>query len=139
MNGQYWIKPSLNERAFQTYCDAREGWTLIMKIYGNSQQFTYDSAFWSNKETFQASSLDLDNTEAKLASYWTLPFTELRLGMKVSGTTRWITISYSGSSLYSVIADGQYRQTNVGKSTWRKLLPQSSMQANCNKVSTLKV
>jgi hypothetical protein len=53
--------------------------------------------------------------------------------MKVSGTTRWITISYTGSSLYSLIADGQHRQTNVGKSTWRSLLPQSSLQANCNK------
>ena len=108
-----------------------------MKINGNSRRFDYDSAFWSNKDTFQSTSLSLDDKEAKLASYWTLPFTELRLGMKVSGVTRWITISYNGSSLYSLIADGQYRKTSVGKSTWRSLLPRSSMQSNCNKASTL--
>ena len=108
-----------------------------MKIDGNNETFAYNSAFWSNKETFQPNSLTLDNGEAKLAAYWTLPFTELRLGMKVSGTTKWITINYSGSSLYSLIADGQYRRTNVGKSTWRSLLSRSSMQSNCNKVSTL--
>ena len=105
-----------------------------MKIDGNSRRFDYDSAFWSNKDTFQSTSLSLDDKEAKLASYWTLPFTELRLGMKVSGVTRWITISYSGSSLYSLIADGQYRRTSVGKSTWRSLLSRSSLQRNCNKV-----
>ena len=108
-----------------------------MKIDGNSQRFTYDSAFWSNKQTFQSTSVSLDNREAKLASYWTLPFTELRLGMKVSGITKWITIRYSGSSLYSLIADGQYRSTSVGKGTWRSLLSRSSLQNNCNKVSAL--
>ena len=70
-----------------------------MKIDGNQQTFTYVSALWSNKETFQPNNLDLDEKETKLASYWTLPFTELRLGMKVSGTIRWITFSYSASSL----------------------------------------
>ena len=108
-----------------------------MKIDGNSQRFAYGSAFWSNKQTFQSSNLSLDNREAKLASYWTLPFTELRLGMKVSGTTKWITISYSGSSLYSLIANGQYRSTSVGKSIWRSLLSRSFLQSNCNKVSAL--
>ncbi len=73
--------------------------------------------------------------EAKLASYWTLPFTELRLGMKVGGTTRWITFGYSASSLYSLIADGKYRRTSIGKSKWRSLLPTSSMQRNCSRVN----
>ena len=106
-----------------------------MKIDGKKQTFTYASDLWSNKKTFQSNNLDLDNKETKLASYWTLPFTELRLGMKVDGTIRWITFSYSASSLYSLIADGQYRSTRIGKSKWRSLLPTSSLQRNCNKVS----
>ena len=110
-----------------------------MKIDGNQQNFKYDSELWSNKKTFQSNSLDLDDKETKLASYWTLPFTELRLGMKVDGTIRWISFSYRASSLYSIIADGQYRSTNIGKSKWRSLLPRSSMQTNCNKVSILSV
>jgi hypothetical protein len=132
-NGQYWIKPSSNEPSFQAYCDAVEGWTLIMKIDGRKNTFNYDSAYWSNKEEFQSNSLELDNTEAKLASYWTLPFTELRLGMKESGITRWIIIKYRGLSVFTLIADGQYRRTTVGKNTWRALLKGSSVQNNCNK------
>ena len=119
----------------QVFCDASEGWTLIMKIDGNKQTFRYNSLLWSNKKTFQPNNLDLDDKETKLASYWTLPFTELRLGMKVDGTTRWITFSYTASSLYSLIADGKYRSTSIGKTKWRSLLPRSSLQRNCNKVS----
>ena len=106
-----------------------------MKIDGNQQTFSYESVLWSNNETFQSNFLSLDDKEAKLASYWTLSFTELRLGMKVGGTTRWITFGYRASSLYSLIADGKYRETSIGKTKWRSLLPTSSMQSNCNKVS----
>ena len=120
----------------QVFCDASAGWTLIMKIDGNQQTFEYNSNLWSNKETFQPNNLDLDDKEAKLASYWTLPFTELRLGMKVDGaTTRWITFSYTASSLYSLIADGQYKRTSIGESKWRSLLPTTSLQRNCKMVS----
>ena len=106
-----------------------------MKIDGNQQTFDYHSDLWLNKKTFQPNNLDMDDKETKLASYWTLPFTELRLGMKVDGTIRWITFSYTASSLYSLIADGQYRRTSIGKSKWRSLVPRSSLQRNCNKVS----
>lgn len=119
----------------QVYCDALEGWALIMKVDGRLKNFEYSSSLWSTKSTLNTYSLSLDDTEAKLASYWTLPFTELRLGMKVPGrVTRWITVRYKAESLYSVIADGQFRRTNVGKSTWRSLVPGSSLQRNCNKV-----
>ena len=121
----------------QVFCDASEGWTLIMKIDGNQQTFDYNSDLWSNKNTFQSNNLDLDDKETKLASYWTLPFTELRLGMKVEGTIRWITFKYRASSLYSLIADGQYRNTSIGKSKWKSLLPTLYLQENCNKVSIL--
>ncbi|XP_062500507.1 uncharacterized skeletal organic matrix protein 5-like [Corticium candelabrum] len=84
-----------------------------MKIDGNQQTFDYHSDLWLNKKTFQPNNLDLDDKETKLASYWTLPFTELGLGMKVDGTAKWITFSYTVSSLYSLIADGQYRSMSL--------------------------
>ena len=121
----------------QVFCDVNEGWTMIMKIDGNKENFNYNSELWSNKKTFQSNNLALDDKEAKLASYWTLPFNELRLGMKVAGTIRWITYSYNASSLYSLIADGQYRRTSIGETKWRSLLPRSSLQRNCNRVSII--
>ncbi|XP_062508576.1 collagen alpha-1(V) chain-like [Corticium candelabrum] len=78
-NGQYWIKPSVSDPPFKVFCDTSEGWTLIMKIDGNQQTFIYDSELWSNKETFQSNHVNLDDKETKLASYWTLPFTELNV------------------------------------------------------------
>ncbi|XP_062511168.1 collagen alpha-1(XI) chain-like [Corticium candelabrum] len=132
-NGQYWIKPSSVHPPYQVFCDVNEGWTMIMKIDGNKENFNYNSELWSNKKTFQSNNLALDDKEAKLASYWTLPFNELRLGMKVAGTIRWITYSYNASSLYSLIADGQYRRTSIGETKWRSLLPRSSLQRNCNR------
>ena len=106
-----------------------------MKIDGNQQTFDYHSDLWLNKKTFQPNNLDLDDKETKLASYWTLPFTELGLGMKVDGTAKWITFSYTVSSLYSLIADGQYRSMSLDESKWRSLLPTSSFQSHCNKMS----
>ncbi|XP_062499037.1 uncharacterized protein LOC134176382 [Corticium candelabrum] len=135
-DGPYWIRPSSNDPPFQVFCDARDGWTLIMKLDGNSSTFDYDSDLWSNKEIFQSNSLDLDDIEAKLASYWTLPFTELRLGMKYkyggesedgtfdtdSDTTiKWTTFKYSASSLHDVIADGKYKNTSFNN--WARLIP----------------
>jgi hypothetical protein len=132
-SGAYWIKPSEQGPIFKAYCDAREGWTLIMKINGSKQTFLYDSVWWSNKMTLNEDSLQIDDDEAKFASYWTVPFTELRVGMKLHGSTRWITIIQAGASLYSLIADGQYRSTSIGKIVWRSLLPSTSMQHHCNK------
>ena len=106
-----------------------------MKINGAKQTFTYNSSLWSNRQTFNEDSVAMNDVEAKFASYWALPFTELRLGMKSGTTTRWIVISLKATSLYSLIADGKYRSTSIGKTTWRSLLQQSSLQAHCNRVS----
>ena len=108
-----------------------------MKIDGAKKTFTFNSALWSNKETYNEDSVAMNDIEAKLASYWALPFTELRLGMKIGTTTRWIVISLKARSLYSLIADGQYRRTSIGRNTWRSLLPRTTLQANCNKVNTI--
>ena len=110
------------------------GWTLIMKIDGNKKTFLYDSKLWTNSETFNSQSLALDDRETKLISYSELPFTELRLGMRQENTTRWITVQYNAGSLQSIIADGQYRQIELGRATWRSLIVNSSLQDYCNKV-----
>ena len=41
-------------------------------------------------------------------------------------------LDYEASSLYSVIADGQYRNTSAGKDTWMSVIAGSSLQPNCN-------
>ena len=102
-----------------------------MKIDGAKQTFTYESALCSNKQTFN------EDSAAKFESYWALPFTQLRLGMKVGTTTTWIVITLQATSLYSLTADREYRNRSIGKNTWRSLLPQPTLQAHCNKVNTI--
>ena len=47
---------------------------------------------------------------------------------------RSIVINRRANSLYSLIADGHYRQTTLGRSTWKSLIgSQASLQRNCNK------
>ena len=53
--------------------------------------------------------------------------------MKHNDNLKAFSFSYSASSLYSLIADGEYRQTNLGRNKWKWLISGSSLQYNCNK------
>jgi len=54
--------------------------------------------------------------------------------MKIGQQIKFIVINRQANSLYSLIADGQYRATSLGRNTWKKLIgPQASLQVNCNK------
>ena len=89
---------------------------------------------WTNNESYAVEDglEGLTEKESKLASYWNTPFKKICLGMTVNNETRWMMFDYNASSLYSVIADGQYRRTSAGRATWLSLIAGSSLQANCN-------
>ena len=54
--------------------------------------------------------------------------------MKIGHKIRFITIHRHAISLYSLIADGQYRVTSLGRTSWKSLIgSQASLQTNCNK------
>ena len=56
--------------------------------------------------------------------------------MKITGeaATNFIAIHKTADSLYSLIADGQFRATSLGRSTWKTLLgSQGSLQRQCNR------
>ena len=62
-----------------------------------------------------------DTKETKLPSYWNTPFTKICLGMKIGEQFKFILIKWHADSLYSLIADGQYRATSLGVDTWNTL------------------
>ena len=75
-----------------------------------------------------------DNHETKLPTYWNTSFTKICLGMKIGNQTRFIVLSKRANSLYSLIADGNYRATSLGRDTWKSLIGSSaSLQPHCNK------
>ena len=56
--------------------------------------------------------------------------------MTRSNVTNWILVklvNYTATTLYSVIADGDYRKTNVGRAEWMSLINGASLQDNCKK------
>jgi hypothetical protein len=90
---------------------------------------------WTNKESYAVEDglEGLTEKESKLASYWKTPFKKICLGMTVNGDRKWMMLDYEASSLYSVIADGQYRNTSAGRVAWKSLIAGSSLQPNCNR------
>ncbi|KAL9953486.1 hypothetical protein ACROYT_G040909 [Oculina patagonica] len=98
----------------------RGGWTMVMKMDGNKGNFHYDSNLWSNNDTFNSvgGETGFDLQETKLPTYWNTSFSKICLA----------------NSLYSLIADGQYRATSLGRNTWKTLIgSQASLQNHCNK------
>ena len=54
--------------------------------------------------------------------------------MKIDQQIKFIVINKQANSLYSLIADGQYRNTSLGRDTWKSLIgSEASLQYNCNK------
>ena len=55
--------------------------------------------------------------------------------MTRNDVTNWIIVNYTATSLYSVIADGNYSETNAGRAEWMSLINGAKLQSNCNKES----
>ena len=54
--------------------------------------------------------------------------------MKIGQKINFIVINKQANSLHSLIADGQYRATSLGRNAWKSLIgSQASLQLNCNK------
>ena len=54
--------------------------------------------------------------------------------MKIGQQINFIVINKQANSLYSLIADGQYRSTSLGRNKWKTLIgSQASLQTNCNR------
>ncbi|XP_022809351.1 uncharacterized skeletal organic matrix protein 5-like isoform X2 [Stylophora pistillata] len=112
------------------------GWTPVMKIDGNKTTFHYSSHYWTDTNDYNLSGAEtgFDLQETKLPTYWNTSFSKICLGMKIAEQLSFIVIKIQSDSLYSLIADGQYRDTSLGRDKWKTLIgSQASLQANCNK------
>lgn len=54
----------------------------------------------------------------------------MRIGLQV----KFVVINKQANSLFSLIADGHYRNISLGRNTWKTLIgPTASLQTNCNR------
>ena len=91
---------------------------------------------WTDKKDHNTSAGKtlLDHNETKLPTYWNTAFTKICLAMKIGDQVNSIVINKHANSLHSLIADGNYRWTTLGRHTWKKLIgQQASLQRNCNR------
>ena len=96
----------------------------------------YISEYWSDKNEYNlfGGKTGFDMQETKLPTYWDTPFSKICLGMRIANQIKFIVVNKQASSLYSLIADGQYRATTLGRDSWKALIgSQASLQTNCNK------
>lgn len=100
----------------------------------------YDSEYWNNTVAYnEGSGTSLHDTETKLSSFWSTPFTRLCLGMKYEKETNWIALNYVESSLREVIGNNDtFKETNMNVTEWKKLLNNSRIQVKIkNQILTL--
>ena len=98
--------------------------------------FHYCAPYWSNYKEFNLAGGEtgFDRQESKLPTYWNTSFSKICLGMKIDQQLKFIVIHKQADSLYSLIADGQYRNTSLGRDKWKELIgSQGSLQYDCNK------
>ena len=98
--------------------------------------FHYNSGYWSNETEYNLAGGEtgFDSQETKLPTYWNTSFSKICLGMKFEKKIKFIVIKKQANSLYSLIADGNYRATSLGRDTWKSLIgSQASLQFNCTR------
>ena len=98
--------------------------------------FHYESSLWRNNVSFNLAGGEtgFDTQETKLPTYWNTSFSKICLGMKIGQQLKFIVIEKTASSLYSLIADGNYRATSLGRNTWKTLIgSEASLQLLCNR------
>ncbi|CAH3111614.1 unnamed protein product [Porites lobata] len=108
------------------------GWTPVMKMNGNEQTFHFNSDLWSNKKNFNldGGKTGFDSQETKLPSYWNTSFSKICLGMKIGQHIKFIVINQQANSLHSLIADGVYHATSLGRDTWKSLIGGFNVEGN---------
>ena len=107
---------------------------MFFSIFQNT--FHYNSIYWNDKNSFNlfGGETGFDTQETKLPSYWNTSFTKICLGMKIDQQINFIVFNKQANSLYSLIVDGQYRATSLGRNAWKTLIGlEASLQFNCTK------
>ena len=115
--------------------DSLSNYRLIF-CYFYQNTFHYNSDYWKDKNEYNlhGGKTGFDSEETKLPTYWNTSISKICLGMKIGQQINFTVINKQATSLFSLIADGQYRETWLGPETWETLIGlQAFLQPNCNK------
>lgn len=135
-SGVWWLDPDGPFGVWLPYpvwCDMVAeggGWTLLLKV-GETGALGYDSPLWTSIGTLNPGSPRMDEQEGKFDSYWSVPHTELRVGMHVGNQVAWLVLPLEGTSLFHLIKDDKPVVTSLPTAQWLGLLPGTKIQTGC--------
>ncbi len=133
-------KLAVEDTEWTAYCDMMTdggGWTLAAKVDPvNSWQYT--NVRWTDTSLLSPTMSDYDHVPAKLATWNVVPFTQIHLGMEpfVANNPElpaptYITLDAPAASL-NALFNGEFVATTATKATWSTLLPNTTLEANCD-------
>lgn len=134
--GVWWLDPDGPFGVWQPYavwCDMVAeggGWTLLLKVLA-AGELGYDSPLWTSITTLNPGHPRLDEQEGKFDSYWSVPHSELRIGMHVGNQVAWLVLPLQATSLFHLIKDDKPLTTALPTAKWLGLLPGTKMQDGC--------
>ncbi len=136
-SGVWWLDPDgpfTPVTPFAAWCDMEGdggGWTLLAKVAADKSELGYDAVHWTAIAALHPNRPRFDDREARLTSYWALPFTQLRVGLKATKQTTWLVANISASSLFHLIVGGKFVQLSVPEVNWLGLLPGAELLPGC--------
>jgi len=113
-------------QGYEVYCDMETdggGWTLVLKDDGYS--FKYNNQAWTTDNFIGET--PLENVH-KSKAFNEVPVKELLV--KMDGGED-VVLTRDGTSALSIFKQGKVN-TSLGRQTWKRMIPGSSMQGNCN-------
>lgn len=141
-DGIYTIDPDgagFGTAPFEAYCDMTTsggGWTLALKANGNLNTFEYNSAYWTDSNLYPSTALtdtpDLSQSEYKGQAFTNLGFSELLLRFDTGGVIQNLPLTIVTQTSMQTMFNGGFVATSVGRAAWKGLVPNSSLQWNCN-------
>lgn len=115
------------------------GWTLVVKVDGREKTFQYalpdaELDHWDDPDSFGEPAYD--HTEAKLASYASVPLSELRVGLEYpvgegAPQPNTLVMPAQGPSLHALMAADQALEVAPSIGSWQALVPDALLQVGC--------
>jgi hypothetical protein len=121
------------------------GWTLALKIDSSSNRFAFSSDDWTSNSVINSGQVLLDEKQAKLSSFATVPVEEVLLGFALPGTASPADFTFlhlplpsssSSSSLQSLFSTADDLEIVDGPpaSEWIAIHPDIRILAGCRRV-----
>jgi hypothetical protein len=126
---------------YPTWCEMinGKGWALVLRAEGTETTFGFESTHWTTNSTINvpgyASGTSDSSTEYKSPLFSVYPYSELRLGMRVNGTTNWLEVKHGQyASMLAAMNGGQVTFNTTTRNDWLALANNGALQPDCNQI-----